>query len=307
MDTRDTLERSLREDLDDWQRWLVYADWLASRGDPAARAITLEHRRETLRGRERDQLADIVAELEALEQPESLRELSEAGWELDWRCGFVVGARVAFTPERVAELGALLGSDRAPLLASLRVHVVREFDEDYDYEDEDYAPAPVDAELLEALLEHDLGGLTRFAFEYGPLGAEGAGRLGAHAGFTQLRELDLRYTFLDDASLDAVLQASWTAGLRSLALQRNRLGPQAARSLARCPALADLRVLDLRDNRLGLEGARELAARGQLTSLRALYLYRDDIGADGALALAESDLPLAIRRYYAALHGARHD
>ena len=71
--------------------------------------------------------------------------------------------------------------------------------------------------------------------------------------------------------------------------------------------LADLRALDLRDNRLGLEGARELAARGQLTSLRALYLYRDDIGADGARALAESNLPLAIRRYYAALHGARHD
>ena len=300
MDTRDTLERSLREDLDDWQRWLVYADWLASRGDPAARAITLEHRRETLRERERDQLADIVAELDALEQPESLRALAEAGWELDWRCGFVVGARVAFTPERVAELDALLASDRAPLLASLRVHVVREFDEDY-------APAPVDAELLEALLEHDLGGLTRFAFEYGPLGAEGAGRLGAHAGFTQLRELDLRYTFLDDASLDAVLQASWTAGLRSLALQRNRLGPQAARALARCPALVGLRALDLRDNRLGLEGARELAARGQLTSLRALYLYRDDIGAEGIRALAESDLPLAIRRYYAALHGARHD
>lgn len=77
-------------------------------------------------------------------------------------------------------------------------------------------------------------------------------------------------------------------GLRRLLLGRNRIGEPGARALAGPTPMAGLDLLDLDCNRLEGVAVRELADAPLLAGVRALNLSNNPIGAEGCAALAES-------------------
>jgi hypothetical protein len=156
----------------------------------------------------------------------------------------------------------------------------------------------------------DLSQINSLAIEYTPIGSAGTKLLAACPTLTQLRALDLRYGYLDDEAIEALSGLTSPPvfdQLKSLKLQRNRIGPVGARALAAAPELARLTTLDLRENPLGQAGAEALAGSPNLAGLNSLYLYFDDVGLEGARALSTSPhLKFEIRRHWAALWSA-HD
>ncbi|KIG17963.1 WGR domain protein [Enhygromyxa salina] len=309
LNTHHALAASVRQDLDDWDRWLVYADWLSEQGDARGRLISLEHQRS--RVFEASEIRAIQSEINDLVNVHQgswqVGELPE-GCELEWRHGFVVGATFILHDTSLDPLCALIEHPSAPLLAQLCLRLAPPSDDDEEEYVEDYAdytPPPVPLELLRALLELDLGRIRSFALQYSPLEDQGAQALAACPGLAQLTALDLRYTHLSDAAVEALTQSAHLTGLTALHLQRNRIGEAGAKALAAAPHLRQLAFLDLRDNQIGAAGAQALASSQQLPRLCALQLYRADVGQEGALAIARSEqLPSNIRRYFAALSSA---
>lgn len=295
------LERAIRSDPESWEPWLVFADWLAERGDARGRLIGLEHRLATAalsveqRAEVRGEIDQLVAEQQATW---ALADVPE-DWRLEWRHGFVVGLALTIGEAGLERLRSVLADPAARLLMRLRVRFSSEPDPERDF-DEPYEPDPIPTELLGSLFELQHANIRELAFEYAPLGAEGVASLVSWPGLSQLRALDLRYNELGDAALAPLFGSGRLGELRTLCLQRNRIGPSGARALANAPGLQRLRVLDLRDNMIGAEGAAVLAASPQLRGLDLLYLFMSDIGSAGARALADSPyLPLHIRRYWA--------
>jgi uncharacterized protein (TIGR02996 family) len=109
------------------------------------------------------------------------------------------------------------------------------------------------------------------------------------AGFLQqLRGLHLARTWPEESGIQDLVEAMFSAELRSLNLTGNNLGPSTATVLAGSPSVAELRILDLRDNRLGDAGAATLATSPYLGSLLLLDLAENGIGDAGADALAQA-------------------
>lgn len=307
-DTDHPLELALRERLDDWQAWLVYADWLSERGDPRGRLIGLAHQFETapLGDAMRRKLsregkiieAELAGQLPAL--PDSMR--------VTWRCGFIIEVASVIDDEALALLGTLFRHPHARLLARLRLHTrLRDnlHDDDSLLEDGDDFP-PLSPALIDALLDLDLSRLTTLAIEYTSLDEHGVARVAEHGPLARLRSLDLRFASLTDACAEHLAASPHLRGLEALALPRNRIGPAGARALAAAD-WPQLRRLDLRENPLEPAGARALAGSPMLERLDSLLLYRDDIGPEGARALAHSPhLPFALRRHWAAMWSAGH-
>ena len=94
----------------------------------------------------------------------------------------------------------------------------------------------------------------------------------------------------------AVARSGPLAGLKRLALTRDRLDDAAAEQLARVPHLTNLEELDLSENEIGETGARALAASPYLAKLRRLELRFNRLGPAGAEALAGSDRLAALHR-----------
>ncbi|MFT3697852.1 MAG: TIGR02996 domain-containing protein [Kofleriaceae bacterium] len=107
------------DDPDDESAWMVYADWLLSRGDPRGELIQIgmEMDRGNMTRRFR------AAEIEGDEPPLlSARLRSEAKhWQLTWRRGFVEKARLmkCDVPRTDETLRALLADPHAALLRQL--------------------------------------------------------------------------------------------------------------------------------------------------------------------------------------------
>lgn len=310
------LERELRLQSSAWEPWLVYADWLSERGDVRGRLIALEHHRATSRLRADEQRA-VTAEIDELvaahEHSWLITGMPDA-CKFEWRYGFIVGAAFPLGEDHLGQLRALLEHPQARLLSALRLRAA-ELDDDIEFDEEvfeqGYIPDPVAESLLAALFGLDLSQINSLAIEYTPIGSLGAKLLAACPTLTQLRALDLRYGYLDDEAIEALCGVvSAPPGfdlIKSLKLQRNRIGPVGARALAAAPELARLTTLDLRENPLGQAGAEALAGSPNLARLNSLYLYFDDVGLEGARALSISPhLRFEIRRHWAALWSA-HD
>jgi uncharacterized protein (TIGR02996 family) len=119
------------------------------------------------------------------------------------------------------------------------------------------------------------------------LGPEGATAV-AGAALPQLRALRLMRTGARDAGVRALAGSDLMAGLRSLHLGGNTLGPPTAAALGGPAAAENLRVLDLTDNRLGDKGATTLAESPHLRNLILLDLAENQVEDRGAHALADS-------------------
>ena len=128
--------------------------------------------------------------------------------------------------------------------------------------------------------------------------AEGAAALARSPHRAALRTLDLSNApfggdppregqFLGDAGLEALLDASPYAQLRTLLLSSHQLSPRAGEILASAN-FAKLTHLDLSFNPIGDAGLRALLCAPWLSRVQVLNLRYTEIGAEGATALLES-------------------
>jgi uncharacterized protein (TIGR02996 family) len=120
----------------------------------------------------------------------------------------------------------------------------------------------------------------------------------------ELNSLSLHDDALEAEAL-AVLTETGATNLRQLKmlfLESHRLNADAARVLARAPALAVLETLFVwrqggsNDVVIGDEGVAALARSSHLSNLRSLWLYRQGVGPAGARALAKTQYLTGLRK-----------
>jgi hypothetical protein len=117
----------------------------------------------------------------------------------------------------------------------------------------------------------------------------GAAALAGEPRLAGLRSLALFRNAIGPAGISALLTSPHLGpGLRRLLLGRNMLGETGARALARPTQINHLELLDLDCNRLDAAAVRVLADAPLLDGVRALNLSNNPIGADGCAALAQS-------------------
>src|SRR5262245_58523773 len=91
------LQARLRESPEDWQSWLVYADWLLDQGDIRGSLVQLERRRQdrALAVSQRRLAREEIAHIEGEHHPQwRSRWPSAAQVHLQWRSGFVHAMRL---------------------------------------------------------------------------------------------------------------------------------------------------------------------------------------------------------------------
>jgi len=265
-------------DRDDDAVRLIYADWLDDHGEPErAEFIRLQCRLARMSWHD-----DNWPDLHEREQ-QFLTERSRywgrkvgAGMKPVFRRGFVdeVTLLLADFPDRATTLF------REPVR---RINLTGYHHEDHGLDPVRRLAACPHLARIEGLNLYDV-----------TLGADGAELLFASP------HLALRSVHLGDEDgtvpvVEALVRAAWLPGLRELAVwgfQSSDLGDAGAAMLAEA---AGLRTLDLFGNRIGPAGATALAASPHLAGLTALYLGRSQcgyttnrIGPAGAVALSRA-------------------
>jgi uncharacterized protein (TIGR02996 family) len=157
------LAAAVRADLDGWDAWLVYGDWLTEQGDVRGELIALEHRLAV------EALSD--KELRAVRRrggvsARSCRPTAAwlAGWapppgaRLKWRHGFVVGVRTKWRDGTLAVLERLAAHPVGRLFIKL-----------------DLRESGIGDESVRALTSSEaLGSLTALNLAHNSIGADGA-------------------------------------------------------------------------------------------------------------------------------------
>ena len=95
--------------------------------------------------------------------------------------------------------------------------------------------------------------------------------------------------------MDALSELPGLAGLRSLNLGSNELGPQAAEAIGMSEHLDALEVVTLSGNRIDDAGLGELLSRPG-RRYRGLYLSRNEISSEGLGLLAEAECCRSLER-----------
>lgn len=303
------LEVRLRRSADDWAGWLVYGDGLLERGDPRGELIRLEHMVATARPHPEGR--DLRAAIDRLfaEHGSAWRGPVPEDAKVAFCHGFLREVTLRYDEETAPSLAALLASDEARFLTTVRLRPLEEeVEEDWDDEDFDEEefearmmapPAPLPPSFAEALAALELSPIETLDLSYCRLGSEGVRALFAAPTLRSVTTLDLRYNVLGDAGVTALAEWPGLAGVTSLGLANNLLGPSGATALFASPHLSRLSSLDLRYNTIGAAGARALADSPAVTTLQRLLLFRDDVDDGGADALAASrKLPTPLRRFW---------
>jgi uncharacterized protein (TIGR02996 family) len=117
----------------------------------------------------------------------------------------------------------------------------------------------------------------------------------AGAPFGNLRHLGLSATTFDDATVRELASSKTLGALESLDLERGHLGPRVALFLTAL-ALPNLRTLRLERNRLGDSGAIALGSSPSVSRLTSLEMGHNLIGKKGAAAIASSPHLTGLRR-----------
>ena len=113
-----------------------------------------------------------------------------------------------------------------------------------------------------------------------------------------------------DNSARLLAASSDLAGLTSLTLQYDDVGPDGAKAIAKSKNVGRLTKLNLCGNKIGDAGAQALASSAYLIGLKILKLANCEIGPDGAVALAASKglanlVTLDLRGNHAGVSGAQ--
>jgi uncharacterized protein (TIGR02996 family) len=238
------LESQLRAQLDDWDHWLVYGDWLSDQGDERGTLVRLEHRMETeaLSPEEERALQRQMDRL-VLAHGDLWKVPAIEGAELGWQHGFVVRARVASLRGGPYEpLAELLLHPQARLLARLELR----------YE-------AMDDEGVEALAAcPGLAHVTSLDLRYNGLGDPAARALARSPYTGELAELHLHHNRLTASGVRALAESGLLGHMHTLDLRENPMGPEGARALASATGLAHLDLLHLSFADIGPEGARAM-------------------------------------------------
>jgi uncharacterized protein (TIGR02996 family) len=217
---RALIEDKLRREPEDWQSWLVYADWLADRGDVRGEAIAIAHRLQTAvlddaervaLQRRQGALCDPRRRLERLVHHDCINGMT-------WKHGFVWSAD--FERERAVEAFEELSAH--PDGALLREATFRALD---------------DAQAQALAASPYLRKLYRLEICYSLLSEESAQLLGRSEHLESLRELYF-------AGPLSIVTAGGLRRLVRLLLPRPG-GPEGARALAASPHLRSLAELEL--------------------------------------------------------------
>jgi uncharacterized protein (TIGR02996 family) len=288
------LEAHLREQPDDWQSWLVYADWLTDQGDAHGQLIQLEHRLTLpLQERERRELERRRRALLKEHRWQGQWPLHRRRGRLSWRRGYLHEVMVLGRAS-VEALQDVLALPHLQFLGTLTLG------------DLPRADLPRLAGLLARMPLHTLH------LAYGHLEPATMGTLLQAAG--ALRTLSLHCDLSRPEALEVLARSEALAGLRSLSLgmsmsdegfaalagspppwalalldlESNTLGPASAEILASAPAFSGLTSLSLSHNPLTDAGLERLARAGSLPRLASLRLNYAGVGDRGILALAPS-------------------
>ena len=260
----------IRDQPDDDGPRLIFADWLAERGDPRGEFIRVQcalarlppedPRRESLREREQTLLKTHEAAW-----TESINGVV-SGWE--FRRGLLEAVSVEATAflERGQELFRLGPIRRIRFLEAGKCF-----------------PALMESPLLGRIREIDL--CSCFLGNSGPAALVRCRHLG------RLEVLDLGFNDLTDQGLRTLSDAANLENLRELSLNDNRqIGTPGVRALADSPHFAKLRLIDLSGNGLSESALKVLINGESLMSLDSVPLHGNNIGDGGVQALARSAL-----------------
>ncbi|MFD8383527.1 hypothetical protein ACFV2X_34300 [Streptomyces sp. NPDC059679] len=290
------LEQTLRDHIDDLAAWRVYGDRLVEQGDARGTLIQLEQRRARTRPADREPLAREIAALVDEHQQSWDAALPPGVTVVARRYGFATTVAVEWSDDAPGLIEQAL---RERFVTALRITPPAEADEDdcddwdYDEEEDELTPPPIEAGALASL---DLSRLVALDLSYLRIGDPGAKALAAATGTGRIRALDLRYCGVGDTGLAALAASPGLGELRRLHLQSNGLTAEGVRSLRRFVHLTEL---DLRYNPIGAEGADALLAAPFIGSLTRLLLYRADVSDAGAQKLALApELPSVLRSFW---------
>lgn len=282
MATEESFLQAIRDEPDDDELRLVFADWLEERGDPRGTLMRLQVRRSALAplpdpglpaGQQPNE--DDLAHIELERQEKELLDrygadvwLGPLLWRLrQWRFqrGLLhVEADRSFLTGRLPSGGAVNWVERLTLWQLSVKHV----------------GLLVNSGRLGALTMLDLHSLR--------LGDLGVALLAGAASLAPLRWLDLSGNTITNTGAAELAGSPHLTRLRALHLSNNLIGPAGARALAGSPALSCLKTLDLSYNRLGDRGVEALAGSPHLAGLHTLYLSGNDIHSAGIIALTRS-------------------
>jgi uncharacterized protein (TIGR02996 family) len=243
MSAIEALEAMLRQEPNDGQCWLVYADWLIEQEDARGKLVWLEQRaRDTSLSAEEHRR--LWGEMDTLVLEHRKNWLD--GWsptspvELTWRHGFPCAASF-WGRDALADFEALVEHPGARFLVKVHFHSL---------------PPQQLPRLLEVLPQSHVRVL-------GLVDCSILGRVvRALAQAEELRALSalhLPSNHMGDEGV-AALASSPLSALTILDLGYNNIGNAGARALARSSTLRSLRLLDLSGNVLSAPGGRELAS-----------------------------------------------
>jgi uncharacterized protein (TIGR02996 family) len=295
------LEAHLREHPEDWESWLVYADWLTDQDDMHGQLIRLEHRlgvSPEMPRREREELERSVRKLIRTNRWQGVWPLKRRRGYLCWQHGFPWSAELhGGSAARALQL--LLEQVPTQFLGSLSFHGLLA---------KDVSPL---AQALGRTHAHSLAFYWPHLEEDALVRLWGAVRLRHLQLFNLAFELDqmdgrlgetlagLRSLTVDGSATDAGLAALARSGgfssLTGLLMSQGGLGPSSAGLIASSPVFSRLSLLDLSTNELGDEGAAALARGGSLRGLTELHLSETELGPEGLGEMIRSGMLRNVR------------
>jgi uncharacterized protein (TIGR02996 family) len=266
----EAIEARLRARPEDWDSWLVYADWLLDRGDSRGQLVGLEHRLRQA-GLSEGARAELQQEIDALvarhQGDWALAPEMPYTVEREWRHGFVWSVGLLWSEDLLEQFAELASRPAGRFLCALDL----EFGE----------LGPEQAAVL-SRAEHPA--LTRLLLAHNRLGDEGAAALVQGGGLRSLAALDLGNNQISDEGVGVLARAPALGALTRLSLRSNDVWDEGAAALARSETLCRLEELDLGFNRIGDVGAQALGGSSALRSLRVLDVGDNEIGGAGVRA-----------------------
>ncbi|MEM6925453.1 MAG: TIGR02996 domain-containing protein [Myxococcota bacterium] len=256
MSIDEALLDAIRLDPSHWETWLVFADYLSEQGDARADLIRSGHR-----------LA--LGPLPAGERDRlrsviaELRRVHEPGW----REGLKVPPNVTLRWRHGFVVGLTARGSAETALDFLRRLL----------------PLPVALPFGALVLQHAWP-------------AQAIAALATLDGIERLVSLDLAWTELGDAGVEALVEGHWTQ-LRELSLAVNGITAVGARHLQR-GRFGALRGLDLHGNPLGPEGIGGIGGAALGPRLRSLDVAETKLGDSGVVELADAPAFRSIERLY---------
>jgi uncharacterized protein (TIGR02996 family) len=267
----EALQARLRDDLEDEQTWLVYADWLTDQGDMRGElvriSLQLGKKPPSRERRSLEQRAKAIREAHREVWDRGLPKAPELS--LYHHHGFVTSVDVRWSEAAPALLQELLAHPAARLLTRLSLTG-------------DYSTQALETlaqcSALRVFRTLDLSSYYLHPAHLEPL---------LRSPHLALRSLHLGGRHRGDLLAEQVAQIETLGSLRELGLEDNQLSAKGLSALARSPFLRELRVLSLDENALSSEGASALAS-ADWGELRVLSLSETELRDEGAQILADS-------------------